>query len=147
MSLQVLSRYHAEAMEQLHDMTFNSSWHAEDFNTFLKLPTYQAFGWSNAENELVAFLLFNVSAPDIELCTICVNPNHQRKGIAEALLLESLKKFSECQSCFLEVSETNSAAIALYSKLGFKGTGTRENYYKLPNGRFQNAVLMELELD
>lgn len=146
MSWSQLSCHHSAAMEQLHKMAFDRFWSETDFNTFLNLPTYRAFGWVNAENELLGFALFNIVTPDIELCTICVNPNYRRLGIAEELVLQSLKNFNDFESCFLEVSEINSGAIALYSKLGFKGVGIRKNYYKLPNGRFQNAALMKLDL-
>jgi len=142
MSMSVLHLHHSGAMEQLHKLAFDRPWSENDFKTFLTLPSYQAFGWLNSQEELVGFSLFNAVSPDVELCTICVNPKHQRQGIAKKLMLESLNKFEDFDSCFLEVSEINSRAIALYSKLGFIDVGIRKNYYKLPNGSFENATLM-----
>ena len=146
MSMSVLNRHHSGAMERIHKLAFDRPWSENDFKTFLTLPSYQAFGWLISEHELVGFSLFNAVPTDVELCTICVNPKYQRQGIAEKLMLESLKKFDDFDSCFLEVSAINFKAIALYSKLGFKDVGTRKNYYKLPNGSFQNATLMKLDL-
>jgi len=145
MSCSELNFHHSAAMAQLHKLAFDRSWSENDFNTFLNLPTYRAFGWINAENDLLGFALFNIITPDIELCTICVSPNHQRLGIAEKMLRHSLKLLPSSDSCFLEVAEYNSAAIALYSKLGFNVIGRRKDYYKLPNGRLQNATLMKLD--
>ena len=146
MSMSVLNCHHASAMEQLHKLAFDRPWSESDFQTFLTLPNYQAFGWLSSKHELIAFCLFNTVFPDVELCTICVNPKHQQQGFGRKLMLEALKKFEDFDSCFLEVSEINSRAIALYSKLGFKDVGIRKNYYKLPNGSFENATLMKLDL-
>ena len=40
---------------------------------------------------------------------------------------------------YLEVRESNRAAIALYEKLGFRREGLRRDYYEEPR---ENAVLM-----
>ncbi|MAV47452.1 MAG: GNAT family N-acetyltransferase [Alphaproteobacteria bacterium TMED89] len=146
MSLLELTPHHAGAMATVHEQCFVTAWGENDFRVFLKLPTYRAFGWVGQENELQAFMLLNVIAPELELSTICVNPKFTRKGIAFAMLTEALKKFDTFELCFLEVSEINSAAIALYSKTGFLRTGIRKNYYKSASGGSENAILMSYPL-
>jgi ribosomal-protein-alanine N-acetyltransferase len=44
-------------------------------------------------------------------------------------------------SIFLEVRESNSAAIALYEKFGFEKLSIRKNFYSFPD---ENAVVMQL---
>ena len=46
---------------------------------------------------------------------------------------------------FLEVRQSNAAAQALYSSIGFETIGTRRNYYPAHAGR-EDAIVMELEL-
>lgn len=46
---------------------------------------------------------------------------------------------------FLEVRESNAAAIALYKSFGFTAAGIRKNYYPAENGR-ENAVVMGAQL-
>ena len=66
-----------------------------------------------------------------ELVRIAVNKEYRKQGIATNLLnffLEFLKK-RNISEIFLEVSEKNSNAIALYKQLGFSNLYTRKNYY------------------
>lgn len=46
----------------------------------------------------------------------------------------------------LEVVATNTAAISLYQKLGFKVYGERPNSFKLKSGAYSNELLMVLDL-
>jgi len=49
----------------------------------------------------------------------------------------------EVDRVYLEVRVSNSAAIGLYEKFGFKQSGTRKSYYRGPQSR-EDAILMEL---
>ena len=75
------------------------------------------------------------------ISNIATAPEHRRKGVADALLcaLERFAREKELSFITLEVRESNSAAIALYSKHGFKSVGVRKNYYERPR---ENALLM-----
>lgn len=79
-----------------------------------------------------------------DIVTVAVAPRFRRCGIARALfgeLFESLRENSD--TLFLEVRESNSAARALYTSLGFTEIGVRKGYYKSPA---ENAVLYKKEL-
>lgn len=62
------------------------------------------------------------------IANICVHPDHQRQGIAKALL-------SACEAALpqpvikLTVRKSNSQAIALYQQLGYKQVTVWANYY------------------
>ena len=63
--------------------------------------------------------------------SVAVLPDHRRKGIGEALMLqamEGMKQYSAKQ-CYLEVRVTNQEAIALYKQLGLETTRTIHGYY------------------
>ena len=48
-------------------------------------------------------------------------------------------KEKECHSIFLEVRESNVAAVELYKSYGFVSTGKRKGYYSNPK---EDALLM-----
>jgi polysaccharide biosynthesis protein PslH len=69
-------------------------------------------------------------APDAEweILNLAVGPAWRRRGIARRLLEELLNRFPALW--FLEVRESNSAAIRLYQSLGFERAGIRPGYYQ-----------------
>lgn len=73
----------------------------------------------------------------LDECTVtdvCTTERARRRGIARALI-EAL--FGECgrrgaHGIFLEVRESNSAAVSLYERLGFARVGKRVGAYQKP---------------
>ncbi len=77
------------------------------------------------------FLVSRATAPgEREILNLAVDPALRRRGIARRLLEEELGRGEG--SWFLEVRESNAAAIHLYQALGFRPAGRRENYYNNP---------------
>jgi len=64
--------------------------------------------------------------------SIAVRPGYRRRGIGEKLMInamESLKKYYGAEEIYLEVRVSNTPAISLYKKLGFKIIKTIASYY------------------
>lgn len=61
-------------------------------------------------------------------------PPYRRRGVAGKLLDVFLRFARANHLAFLtlEVRPSNAAAIALYTRFGFRETGRRRNYYDLP---------------
>lgn len=55
---------------------------------------------------------------------ICVAPEHRRKGLAKALMLECARNLARRNFCLLTLTVTasNTTAVTLYERLGFRGT-------------------------
>ena len=72
---------------------------------------------------------------------MAVKASHRRKGIGGMLLEKLYEEGSALDTCeyFLEVRESNEAAIALYACQGFVKEGIRKNFYEKP---VENAVIM-----
>ena len=50
------------------------------------------------------------------------------------------------RALFLEVDETNAAAIALYRRFGFREVGKRPRYYQSADGARSGALVMRRDL-
>lgn len=67
---------------------------------------------------------------EAELYRIGVIPEKRGMGYGKKLMSELLKNCPpKTEKIFLEVRESNTAAIRLYESYGFKATGRRKNYY------------------
>lgn len=86
------------------------------------------------EEVVIGYLIATFVLDEGELLRIAVSKNCQRYGVGEQLLQYLLQSFCEKEilSCFLEVRQSNTAAVNLYEKLGFICQGRRKNYYKNP---------------
>lgn len=76
-----------------------------------------------------------------EITNVAVKASHRRKGIGGGLLQKLYEKGAalDTQEYFLEVRESNEAAIGLYLRQGFVKEGIRKNFYEKP---VENAVIM-----
>ena len=94
------------------------------------------------ENDNVAgYAGMYLSFEEGNITNVAVNPLSRRKGIGEKIVRDILNRAYEKggRDVFLEVRETNSVAIALYEKIGFKEEGIRKNFYDKPR---ENALIM-----
>lgn len=94
-----------------------------------------------SEGETVGFLNGSFVLDEAELLNIAVSPEYRRNGVAQQLFSAFETALGELgvTALYLEVRESNHAAISLYEKLGFVRNGLRKNYYRNP---VENAVLM-----
>jgi polysaccharide biosynthesis protein PslH len=93
-----------------------------------------------AKGRVVGFLVTRATAADEgEILNIAVAPEFRRAGIGW-ILMETLLA-SNGKTWFLEVRESNYAAINFYKTLGFLPSGRRENYYHEPP---EAAIVMRL---
>ena len=65
-------------------------------------------------------------------------PAERRRGIARRLLESELSRGRN--TWFLEVRESNVAALGLYQSLGFQQVGLREAYYHNPS---ESGIVMK----
>jgi ribosomal-protein-alanine N-acetyltransferase len=105
-----------------------------------KASDYLRFDCRVAEEagRIIGFLVTRRAAPgESEILNLAVHPSCRRRGIARALLYDVLGLAGEW---FLEVRESNLAAIELYQSLGFKAVGRRPAYYTEP---LESGIVMK----
>ena len=93
------------------------------------------------ENEVAGYIGCYCIAGQGEITNVAVKRSYRRQGIG-GMLLEKLYeegKALDTFEFFLEVRESNEAAIGLYSRQGFVKEGIRKNFYEKP---VENAVIM-----
>ena len=85
---------------------------------------------------------------EAELLMIVTETSKQNTGLATNCLLNIEKKLSQkgAQKLTLEVSESNSAAITIYTKLNYKKIAIRKSYSRDKNGKFETALVMQKDL-
>jgi len=96
--------------------------------------------------EFVAgYICFWLVADEVQILNVAVHQACRKLGIGRALLLQCLNDGAEKRSriAVLEVRSSNLAAQHLYSSLGFRVVGQRQDYY---GGLSEPAVLMELSM-
>jgi tRNA threonylcarbamoyladenosine biosynthesis protein TsaB len=112
----------------------------------------ESLGWRGAvalasefEGRVTGFIIGRQIAGDGEILNLAVIPERRRQGEGRALLTAALDEFRARRTgrIFLEVRESNQAAIAFYAKHGFAETGRRAGYYQDPA---EAAILMEKKL-
>jgi ribosomal-protein-alanine N-acetyltransferase len=131
-----LAATHAAAFTQARP------WSAAEFETLLASPFVFLCG------DARAFALVRVVADEAELLTIATHPDHQRKGLARALMeawqAEAARRGAT--RAFLDVAADNAPAEALYLACGYVRTGLRRAYYARPDGPAADAILMARDL-
>lgn len=95
------------------------------------------------DNRIIGFAICQIVLDEATLFNIAVELSMQGKGLGELLLNELMIQLKEknIQTLWLEVRESNPARW-LYEKQGFNEVDIRKNYYPMPDGRRENAVVM-----
>jgi len=136
----------AAAFATLHASSFKDHWSAASFATLL--DRRQVFGLKLIVDGrgVAAFILAQVTAGEAEVLTFCVDPALRLAGRGRWLLEEACcrARAEGALSVYLEVSEENTAALALYTKAGFVSVGRRKGYYVDPavGARGSDALVM-----
>ncbi len=93
-----------------------------------------------SEERLVGYLICSRYDTVWHVMNVAVDLPHQRRGLASALLAELYARVDDERARFtLEVRRSNSVAIHLYEREGFRAAGTRRRYYQ-DNG--EDALVM-----
>lgn len=101
----------------------------------------------NLERSAIGFVLarFADGCAELDLLNIGVAPKFRKRGVGELLLRELINEACRrrTRAIWLEVRESNAAAISFYLKNGFVVVQRRKNFYAQPN---EDALLMSLDL-
>ena len=129
---------------ELEKLCFSEPWSAKS----LGLLTNEGIGIGmvcRKDGIVCAYGGMLVAVDEGQITNIATHPDFRRMGYGRAVV-ESLIKYAKnnrLESISLEVRESNKAAIALYSDLGFKVEGKRKDFYTKPT---EAALVMVLRI-
>ncbi len=132
------------AVERIECEQFSNPWNKDYYAAELVNSISHFFVIAEpCRNVPVGYMLFWRLAGELELHKIAVDAAWQRRGLASRLLDFFLRTGRSwgCERAVLEVRASNTPAIRLYEKYGFRLVGRRANYYDRP---MEDALVFEL---
>jgi ribosomal-protein-alanine N-acetyltransferase len=92
------------------------------------------------DDHVAGFLVSRQTAPgEREILNVAVDLSQRRRGVARRLIAAELERARG--QWFLEVRESNIAALNLYKACGFQAAGRRNSYYHNPT---EPGIVMKL---
>ena len=128
--IRVLELSDLSAIEAIEQKAYPTPWSRSMFASELAKPTSICLGAFEGQ-DLVGYVINSRYVDAWHVMNVAVDPDHQRRGIATALLerLFEVTRDDERRGYTLEVRVSNEDAIALYEKLSFEARGIRRGYY------------------
>ena len=97
-------------------------------------------------SRLVGYVVALVMGDEGEIADIAVDPAVRRGGVGSELLARVEEELARCgvRTLYLEVRESNRAALGLYHGRGFEAVGRRRGYYRHP---LEDALVLRREIE
>jgi ribosomal-protein-alanine N-acetyltransferase len=127
---------------RLQSVCHSHPWSENVFSDSLNLPyfAFQLF----VDQRLVGYCIGLVVLDEATLMDIGVCESHRGRGYGKKLLQHFTAQCAnrDVVEVWLEVRQSNDAAIRLYSENGYQIVETRKNYYPINNGT-EHALIMK----
>jgi len=133
----------APRLGQIERACFSDPWSVRSLEEAIR--SGQGLGLvAMAGSTVAGYLLARHAGGSGEILNLAVAPAERRRGVGRALLEEGLSRLAATGvlEVFLEVRESNAAALALYQGKGFRIAGVRRSYYRSPE---ESALVLRAE--
>ncbi len=127
-------------VEAIEKANFSIPWSLESFRESMELE-HTIYLVAEEDGNIMGYCGMYRVFNEGEIVNVAVEEAYRRRQVASKLLEQLFIESSELKvdNFFLEVRESNEAAIQLYKKLGFIEAGIRKNFYEKPR---ENAIFM-----
>lgn len=138
-----MDRSHLAGVAELERLSFSTPWNEAMLEEELYNDTASFIVAEGEDGTVLGYAGLHVVLDEGYIDNVAVRPSCRRQGIADRLL-DVFLRFGQANLAFLtlEVRPSNTAAVALYEKNGFREVGRRKNYYDDPK---EDALLLTRE--
>ena len=143
MTIVPMDRSHLKGVAELERLCFSTPWNEAMLEEELYNDTASFLVAEGPDGTVVGYAGLHVILDEGYIDNVAVRPDQRRQGIADRQL-EVFCRFGAAHLRFLtlEVRPSNTAAVALYEKHGFREAGRRRDYYDAPR---EDALLLTKE--
>jgi [ribosomal protein S18]-alanine N-acetyltransferase len=123
------------AVAEIERASFGDPWSESAFRELVKSrAAIFLIAARGASQRVVGYIVALVAAGQAEIVNLAVSPDERRRGFGRGLLDVGIDRLKDrgAREIFLEVRESNAAALALYASRGFSEVGRRRKYYRNP---------------
>ena len=118
------------AVDGIERVSYPTPWSRSMFAGELSKPSSLCLGAFDEDGGLVGYVIASRYVDAWHVMNIAVDPESRRRGVGTALLRRLFELTGEGRRGYtLEVRVSNTDAIRLYERLGFRARGVRRGYY------------------
>jgi [ribosomal protein S18]-alanine N-acetyltransferase len=120
----------AGVLARLHGSCFAKAWDEPAMMQFAASPEVLCLIGS-VKNAEAGLFIARKASDEAEILTFAVAPGFRKMGLGRAMLDAAMERLraSGAKRLFLEVEDSNKAALQLYRSYGAKAVGHRKDYY------------------
>ena len=137
---------HLDEIAALERVCFSAPWSRAMLAEELDNACSAFLAALDEDGRVVGYAGLQVVLDEGYITNVAVRPEDRQKGVASQLLkvFIDFARGNHLAFLTLEVRPSNTAAIVLYGRHGFRTAGRRKNYYEHPK---EDALIMTLEFD
>jgi ribosomal-protein-alanine N-acetyltransferase len=150
-----LARLNYEPMRQsdlddvlgLEESVYPHPWSMGNFTDSLS-SNYEAWVLRDQDGYLLGYFLLMAIVDEAHLLNVAVSAEKQGQGLGRLLLNQAVacSRGLGMTSVLLEVRPSNTRALEIYERYGFKQIGRRKGYYPAANQQREDAIVMRFEV-
>jgi ribosomal-protein-alanine N-acetyltransferase len=131
----------------LEESVYPHPWTAANFADSLN-SQYEAWVLRDQNGELLGYFLLMAIVDEAHLLNVAVSAQKQGQGLGRFLLNQAVAcaRGLGMESVLLEVRPSNTRALEIYERYGFKHIGRRKGYYPAANQQREDAIVMRFEV-
>ena len=123
-----------DAVVGIETEAFTTPWQKETFAGLIDRDGVELLVMTQENEGVIGYAVLWCILDQGELANLAITPALRRSGLGSHLLRQVMRVAKEggVEKLFLEVRESNQAAIDLYHRFGFNDVGLRRGYYQNP---------------
>ncbi len=137
-----------DRIAEIEQQSFSDPWSRDALTTAMDLGHLRflvAEEGGASSSRLVGYVVALVMGDEGEIADVAVDPSARRGGVGTLLLARAEEEMARngVRTLYLEVRESNLAALGLYRQRGFEVVGRRRGYYRHPA---EDALVLRREI-